>query len=300
MDQQLERQRAADDRLPPRSCVGSRGRPVAPERDRRHQARLRLAARWEHERLLMGDAQDHQRRLTRRRDKTAADRALAEDRIAGRPRRDGKRVTSSGRHRRLTASPDAGAPVPVLEPGLDAPAHGHAPGTFLGERYRRLIKRMPKAKALVALQRSILVIFFHLLADPPPPSSPTWDRTSTSAGSTAPAAPHTCCANSTPSATTSSSATGSILWDSRSRPGRVTCRDRQPGMIAAVSLRVLYLIVSRLLSLLTLLSRATVVVKSNETVDLTESGCRTGWLIHACSGRRGGRGLRVNRSGFCA
>jgi transposase len=38
--------------------------------------------------------------------------------------------------------------------------------TFLGARYRRLIKRMPKAKALVVLQRSILVIFFHLLADP--------------------------------------------------------------------------------------------------------------------------------------
>jgi hypothetical protein len=38
--------------------------------------------------------------------------------------------------------------------------------TFLGERYRRLIKRMPKVKALVALQRSILIIIFHLLADP--------------------------------------------------------------------------------------------------------------------------------------
>ena len=37
----------------------------------------------------------------------------------------------------------------------------------------------------------------------------------------------------------------------------MTCRDRQPGMIAAVSLRLLYLIVSRLLSWLTLLSRAT-------------------------------------------
>jgi len=47
------------------------------------------------------------------------------------------------------------------------------------------------------------------------------------------------------------------LWGSGSRPGRGTCRDRQPGMIAAVSLRVLYLIVSRLLSWLTLLSRAT-------------------------------------------
>jgi hypothetical protein len=38
--------------------------------------------------------------------------------------------------------------------------------TFLGERYRRLVKRMPKAKALAALERSILVIIFHLLSDP--------------------------------------------------------------------------------------------------------------------------------------
>ncbi|MGH9129865.1 MAG: transposase [Acidimicrobiales bacterium] len=38
--------------------------------------------------------------------------------------------------------------------------------TFLGERYRRLIKRMPKAKALAAIQRSILTIIFHLLSDP--------------------------------------------------------------------------------------------------------------------------------------
>ncbi len=38
--------------------------------------------------------------------------------------------------------------------------------TFLGERYRRLIKRQGKRKALVAVARSILVIVWHLLADP--------------------------------------------------------------------------------------------------------------------------------------
>jgi transposase len=38
--------------------------------------------------------------------------------------------------------------------------------TFLGERYRRLIKRMPKGKALVAIARSILTIIWHLLSDP--------------------------------------------------------------------------------------------------------------------------------------
>jgi transposase len=56
---------------------------------------------------------------------------------------------------------------PYLKSALAQIATGAAKtDTFLGERYRRLIKRMPKAKALVALQRSILVIFFHLLNDP--------------------------------------------------------------------------------------------------------------------------------------
>lgn len=38
--------------------------------------------------------------------------------------------------------------------------------TFLGERYRRLVKRRGKLKAIVAVSRSILVIIWHLLADP--------------------------------------------------------------------------------------------------------------------------------------
>src|SRR5687768_2740173 len=54
-------------------------------------------------------------------------------------------------------------------------------------------------------------------------------------------------ARARPATTTSLS-----LWGSRSRLERVTCRDRQPGMIAAVSLRLLYLIFSQLLSWLTL------------------------------------------------
>ncbi|MGI5487716.1 IS110 family transposase [Microtetraspora malaysiensis] len=38
--------------------------------------------------------------------------------------------------------------------------------SFLGERYRRIVKRRGKLKALVAVARSILVIIWHLLADP--------------------------------------------------------------------------------------------------------------------------------------
>jgi len=38
--------------------------------------------------------------------------------------------------------------------------------TFLGERYRRVVKRRGKIKAIVAVARSILTIIWHLLADP--------------------------------------------------------------------------------------------------------------------------------------
>jgi hypothetical protein len=36
--------------------------------------------------------------------------------------------------------------------------------TFLGERYRRIVKRRGKLRALVAIARTILVIIWHLLA----------------------------------------------------------------------------------------------------------------------------------------
>jgi transposase len=38
--------------------------------------------------------------------------------------------------------------------------------TFLGQRYRRLVRRRGKLRALVAVARSILVVVWHLLADP--------------------------------------------------------------------------------------------------------------------------------------
>jgi len=38
--------------------------------------------------------------------------------------------------------------------------------TFLSKRYRRIVKRRGKLKALVAVARTILVIIWHLLADP--------------------------------------------------------------------------------------------------------------------------------------
>jgi transposase len=50
--------------------------------------------------------------------------------------------------------------------GLAAATAARSGGTFLAERYQRIIKRRGKNKALVAVARSILVIIWHLLADP--------------------------------------------------------------------------------------------------------------------------------------
>jgi transposase len=48
----------------------------------------------------------------------------------------------------------------------NAAASAARTNTFLGERYRRIVKRRGKGKALIAVARSILVIIWHLLADP--------------------------------------------------------------------------------------------------------------------------------------
>lgn len=56
---------------------------------------------------------------------------------------------------------------PYLKGVLGEAATGAAKtDTFLGERYRRLVRRRGKPKALVAVARSILVVTWHLLADP--------------------------------------------------------------------------------------------------------------------------------------
>jgi transposase len=72
-------------------------------------------------------------------------------------------VQSGAKHRAGTT----GKGNPYLKGVLgEAAAAAAKTNTFLGERYRRLVKRRGKPKALVAVARSILVIVWHLLADP--------------------------------------------------------------------------------------------------------------------------------------
>jgi transposase len=48
----------------------------------------------------------------------------------------------------------------------EAAAAASKTDSFLGERYRRLVRRRGKLRAIVAVARSILVVVWHLLADP--------------------------------------------------------------------------------------------------------------------------------------
>jgi transposase len=74
------------------------------------------------------------------------------------------RTIQSGATRRAGAT---GKGNPYLKGVLGEVAAAAAKtDTFLGERYRRLVRRIGKLKALVAVARSILVIVWHLLADP--------------------------------------------------------------------------------------------------------------------------------------
>ena len=67
-----------------------------------------------------------------------------------------------------TSAGKAGKGNPYLKGvlGLAAATAARSNGTFLSERYRRVVKRRGKGKALVAVARSILVIIWHLLANP--------------------------------------------------------------------------------------------------------------------------------------
>ena len=67
----------------------------------------------------------------------------------------------------VTRAGKTGKGNPYLKGALgEAAAAAAKTNTFLGERYRRIVKRRGKLKALVAVARSILVIVWQLLANP--------------------------------------------------------------------------------------------------------------------------------------
>jgi transposase len=74
-------------------------------------------------------------------------------------------VRQSGGKRKGTSASGRGNPYLSAALGEISIGAGRTQ-SFLGARYRRLIKRMPKKKALVATGNSVLTIFHALLSDP--------------------------------------------------------------------------------------------------------------------------------------
>jgi transposase len=67
----------------------------------------------------------------------------------------------------VTRGGKTGKGNPYLKGALgEAAAAAAKTDTFLGQRYRRIVKRRGKLKALVAVARSILVVVWQLLSNP--------------------------------------------------------------------------------------------------------------------------------------
>jgi transposase len=74
-------------------------------------------------------------------------------------------VAQSGGKRKGANAAGRGNPYLSAALGEITISAGRTP-SYLGARYRRLVKRMPKKKALVATGNSVLTIFYALLSDP--------------------------------------------------------------------------------------------------------------------------------------
>jgi hypothetical protein len=128
VEEQLERQRAADHGVAPRAVVGALRRPAPPVRGRGRQTALDVCARREDQRLLVGGAKRDQRRPGRFYVEAPEDRLVVDLRLAGLPGAERQRVATSEGHRDVPAALEARRRGGVAEGGHDVPAHRDAPG----------------------------------------------------------------------------------------------------------------------------------------------------------------------------
>src|SRR5271166_614400 len=136
---------------------GNKTRIISPG-DRRHRHRCHRLRR-----------NDPRRRETV--EQTGADGAGHARRRPGHREVGVARVTTEANQRVPAVAADPAKPAdPATSAGGVADPAGAAgaarTNTFLGERYRRIVKRRGKLKALVAVARSILRIIWQLLSDP--------------------------------------------------------------------------------------------------------------------------------------
>ena len=126
VDEQLERERAAHDRLAPRPVVRPPARPVAPARGRLPNPRLDVGARRQDERLLVGGHQDDQPAGARVEGEPSADGTLAHGGVAETPGQRRNGITAPSRDRDAGSGRERCSRSSVVEAWLDRKLHRHA------------------------------------------------------------------------------------------------------------------------------------------------------------------------------
>src|SRR5437763_1523414 len=124
MNEQLERERAPDDRVGPGAFVVAGPRPVSPRSLGGRNPVLHLVAGREHERLLLGDADRDQGRLAGAHIDASSNRFLVGGRLVRVPALDGERAGARSCNRDPEPPLDTSVRLGVAEAGLDAPAEG--------------------------------------------------------------------------------------------------------------------------------------------------------------------------------
>ena len=128
MEEELERQGAADHGVAPRALVGALRGPAAPVRGRGLQTALDLLARREDQWLLVGAAQRDQRRFGLVQREAPEDRVFVDLGLAGVPGADRQRVAPSERDRDAAAALESRGRGGVAEGGRHVPGHRDPPG----------------------------------------------------------------------------------------------------------------------------------------------------------------------------
>ena len=127
MNEQLQRQRAADHGIAPRAAIRALVRPAAPIRCGCIQARLDVVAPRKDERLLVSRAQRDQSSAALPGLEVPEDRLLVDLRLAGVPGTDSQRVRAVRGDRAPSADLQFRRPRAVREGGGDPPPHRDLP-----------------------------------------------------------------------------------------------------------------------------------------------------------------------------
>jgi hypothetical protein len=126
IEEELQRERAADDRLLPGTVVRAAARPLPPKGFCRVDPLFDIRAGGKNERLPGGGAESEQRPRALHGIEAPTDRRVLDRRLTRVPAQNGESIASRRRNRNSRAAGELRSRCPIAEARLDPPAHRHA------------------------------------------------------------------------------------------------------------------------------------------------------------------------------